>query len=429
MVIHEAADAVVIGAGVVGLATGLALRSQGRQVVLIDPHLPGSGASYGNAGTVAPYGCIPVGTPDVLKALPRLLFHRDSPLSMPLSALPGMAPWLLRFAHASLPAQASAGASALAGLLSRSLEQWERLWDVSGSGDLVSRGGCLYVYGTPPDPQAFDMRTRDSLGVRQQFLTAGDVAAMEPALAPLGRTGLFFPDAAHLSDPAELMRRLAAAAEAAGVALIAHRVDSLVAHDKHVLLSGPGVQMKASQVVIAAGAHSRALAAQAGDVLPLDTERGYHLEYATDTPVFSRPVCPAELGFYMTPMAGRLRVAGTVEFGGVQRLANPRRFDYLDRGAHQVLPDLGTPSAQWLGFRPSMPDSLPVIGRASGCARVLYAFGHGHLGLTLAAVTASLVADLMADRVDERLIAPFSPRRFGWRSRRGPPVEPARLRA
>ena len=415
----ETADTVVVGAGVIGLAVALARRSEGREVVIVDPNAPGSGASFGNAGTVAAYGCIPVGTPAVLKNLPRLLGRADSPLSLPLTALPGIAPWLLRFALASMPQRASAGAASLAALLGRSLDHWQRLWEATGSSDLVRNSGCLYLYerASPPRPGDFDIRTREALGVRQQFVTAAEVATMEPALAPLQRGGIFFPDAAHICDPAELMRRLAAAAQAAGVVFVCGTVSTLCDSNGKVLLRGHGLRLQADHVVIAAGAHSRALAAQAGDNVPLDTERGYHVEYPMKAALLSRPVCPVELGFYMTPMAGRLRVAGTVEFGGVARAPNVRRFELLDRGAHRMLPGLGDPASRWLGFRPSMPDSLPVIGRASGVRNVVHAFGHGHLGLTLAAVTGTLVADLLAGRAADPLVAPFSPQRY-MRSRR-----------
>ncbi len=180
-----------------------------------------------------------------------------------------------------------------------------------------------------------------------------------------------------------------------------------------VRLNGSGIRIKANTVVVAAGAQSRALAMQAGDRIPLETERGYHLEFPTKAPLLNRPVCPVDLGFYMTPMTGRLRVAGTVELGGLAAPANPRRLALLDRGVRQFFPQLGRPSSEWLGFRPSLPDSRPVIGPSRGSPKVIYAFGHGHLGLTLAPITARLVADLIAGRGDRDRLAPFAADRFG----------------
>ena len=166
-------------------------------------------------------------------------------------------------------------------------------------------------------------------------------------------------------------------------------------------------------MVIAAGAHSRRLARQAGEAVPLDTERGYHLEYRFDTPPLQRPVCPIERGFYMTPMTGRLRVAGTVELGGLARPAEPEALGAArSRRARACSLSCRTPRSQWLGFRPSVPDSVPVIGRARGVPAAMLAFGHGHLGLTLAAVTAELVAADVAGHADATALAAYSPRRY-----------------
>ncbi len=165
--------------------------------------------------------------------------------------------------------------------------------------------------------------------------------------------------------------------------------------------------------MIAAGAHSRPLAAMAGDRVPLDTERGYHVEWDMAAPRLSRPSCPTARGFYLCPMEGRLRVAGTVELGGLTAPPSPHRIARLVEGARAIFPDLPeTPDRTWMGFRPSLPDSLPVIGPSRGGAEVIHAFGHGHLGVTLAPVTAGIVADLIAGRTPERDLAAVLPTRF-----------------
>jgi len=406
----------IVGAGVIGLATALRLLDDGREVVLIDPEEPGSGASFGNAGTIAGYGCVPVGTPDVLRSIPRLLFGRDSPFSMPPAALPAMLPWLWRFVRASTPAAAAASADALAALLAQAGPAWERRWAALHCDDLVRRAGCLYLYRQAPDVKAFDFRQRARHGVHQQVLSPAEVAALEPALATSARHGLFFPDAVHIACPATLMQRMLADALKRGARHVRARANGLRPDGLGAMLDlereGRSERLRAGTVVIAAGAHSRALAQQAGEAVPLDTERGYHLEYVVDAPPVRRPVCPIERGFYMTPMRGRLRVAGTVELGGLARPADPKRWALLDRGARCLFPDLPDASSQWLGFRPSVPDSVPVIGRARGVPAAILAFGHGHLGLTLAAVTADLVAADVAGRADAASLAACSPRRF-----------------
>ncbi|HLZ68089.1 MAG TPA: FAD-dependent oxidoreductase [Aliidongia sp.] len=410
-----AIDVAVVGAGVVGLATALHLTDAGREVALIDPNEPGSGASYGNAGTLADYGCVPVGNPGVLRKLPRLLFDGDSPFSLRWAALSALAPWLIRFLRQSGPGRARANAVALADLLGEALPAWQELAAEANVAALFRQNGCLYLFRGAGDfdDKALDHRLRAELGMRQQVLNPAEVAALEPALPPIAGHGVFFPDAVHVTDPAALTQALHRVLEGRGTALHRVAVSLLEAEpDGRIRLEGPGLSLLARNVVIAAGAWSRPLARQAGDRIPLDTERGYHLEFATPSPLLSRPVCPVELGFYLTPIQGRLRVAGTVELGGLRAPPNRRRLALLERGARQLFPHLGAPSGEWLGFRPSMPDSLPVIGRSRATPNLVYAFGHGHLGLTLAAVTGRLVAGLMNGRANSDRLAPFAAGRF-----------------
>ncbi|TGT74304.1 FAD-binding oxidoreductase [bacterium M00.F.Ca.ET.159.01.1.1] len=410
----KSVEIAIIGAGVIGLATALRLAGEGREVLLIDPNEPGSGASFGNAGTIAEYACMPVGNPGVLRALPTLLLDPDSPFSLRWAALFQLAPWLIRFVRQSLPKTTRANALALAGLLAEALPAWGEMVQEAGLQDLMRRNGCLYVYRRAADfaASAIGRALRAELGVHQQVLSSEQVAALEPRLAAFETRGLYFPDSINVSDPRAVMARLAAAATARSAQFVRASVTGLATAAGDVRLSGPGLAVTAQKVVIAAGARSRPLAAQAGDRIPLDTERGYHLEFQTAAPLLNRPVCPVDLGFYMTPMDGRLRVAGTVELGGLKAPPNPRRLALLDRGVRQFFPDLGQPSSQWLGFRPSLPDSRPVIGPSAKSPNVIYAFGHGHLGLTLAPATARWVARFIAGQ-DVQSAADFAAARFG----------------
>jgi len=418
MAASETAEVAVVGAGVIGLAIALRLAAAGREVVLIDPDEPGSGASSGNAGTLADYACVPVGNPAVLRSLPRLLLDPNSPFALRWAALPQLAPWLVRFAAQSLPLRARANAAALAGLLAEALPAWEEMAAEAEASNLLRRDGCLYLFQRASDlaRAGWGQALRATLGVHQQRLTPAEVAALEPGLPLIEGGGVYFPDAMHVSGPATLMRRLLAAAEARGAGVRRARVTGLALHGGRVRLDGPGLALDAETVLIAAGAWSRPLARQAGDVIPLDTERGYHIEFPMSAPLLRRPVCAVDLGFYMTPMAGGLRVAGTVELGGLSAPPDPRRLAGLDRGVRRFFPGLGRPATEWLGFRPSLPDSRPVIGRASSSPRIIYAFGHGHLGLTLAAITGHLVADLVAGRGSPADLAAFAATRFHrWR--------------
>lgn len=396
---RETTDIAVIGAGVVGLTIALELVDQGREVVLVDPGQPGMGASYGNAGTIAGYATSPVGTPDVLRSLPSLLFSRTSPLAIRHRALPSLAPWLLRFLWQSLPAQAERNARAIATLLTGAAEMWDDLaLRVQGAG-ILQRRGCLYLYETP---QAFtaawsELDRRRALGVEVDLIGPDRLAELEPNLPPNLGGAAHFTGATFLDDPGRMMGMIAGAVAEKARHLQA-RAETLVRKPDGVVIEGPGLHLHARRVVIAAGAQSRDLARQAGDRIPLDTERGYHVEWEMDTPLLSRPSCPTARGFYLCPMAGRLRVAGTVELGGLSLPPSPHRIARLVEGARAFFPGLGEPDRTWMGFRPSVPDSLPVIGPSIGGDEVILAFGHGHLGVTMAPVTARIVSDLVAGR-------------------------------
>jgi len=412
--VTESCEIAVIGAGVIGLAIAHRLAGEGRDVLLIDPAQPGSGASYGNAGTVADYAVQPVGTPDVLRNLPSLLFDRNSPLAIRRAAILSLAPWLLRFAWQSLPARAERNARALAALLSGAGQHWDELAAAIGAGDGLEARGCLYLYPTAERRRAAerDLAFRRSLGIAVEMLTADELQRLEPALPGMAGGAALFPQARFMRDPGKMVGRLAQAAADRGARHLRAGATGLARDAGGVLVATTKGEVRARRAVIAAGAHSRALARMAGDRVPLDTERGYHVEYDGAAPGLTRPACPTERGFYLCPMAGRLRAAGTVELGGLNAPPSPHRIARLDEGARAIFPGLPAPSRTWMGFRPSIPDSLPVIGPSRGGAEVILAFGHGHLGMTLAPVTAAIVAALVAGRPEGQDLSAVSPGRF-----------------
>jgi D-hydroxyproline dehydrogenase len=401
-------EVAIIGAGVIGLTIAKALADDGHDVTLIDPDPPGSGASYGNAGTIADYAVMPVGTPDVLRALPSLLFNRNSPLSIRRAALPGLTPWLLRFARQSLPAAALRNAHVLAGLVANAAPLWRDLAQDIGATHLTRHTGCLYLYDAPDAFRAAhaDMTMRRSMGVAVDLLSPDELHQIEPALPPMAGAA-FFPNAMTLTDPGRVMAALAA--HLTSVQHITARVTALDRTPQGIRLQGPN--LIARRVIIAAGAHSKHLARMAGDRVPLDTERGYHAEWDMESPL-QRPACPTSLGFYLCPMLGRLRVAGTVELGGLTAPPSPHRVAKLVAGARSIFTHLPEPDRTWMGFRPSLPDSLPVIGHASGGTDIIHAFGHGHIGLTLAPITACIVTALIAGKTPPIDIAPLRASRF-----------------
>jgi len=406
-------EVAVIGAGVIGLAVAERLLAEGREVVLVDPGEPGMGASYGNAGTIADYAVAPVGTPEVLRNLPALLFDRNSPLAIRRAALPALMPWLLRFARQSLPGPARRNAAAIAALLAGAGPLWQALAGRIGAEAILEPRGCLYLYRSERERAgaAAEMARRRGLGVAVEVIDGAALAALEPGLPPMAGAA-FFPDAVFLNDPGRMMQALAAEVSA-GAERIAAPATRISRSAGRAVVEGPGFRIGAHRAVIAAGAHSQPLARMAGDRIPLDTERGYHAEWDMAAPRLTRPSCLMARGFYLCPMAGRLRAVGTVELGGLTAPPSPHRIARLVEGAREVFPDLpDTPDRTWMGFRPSLPDSLPVIGPSQGGGEVIHAFGHGHLGVTLAPVTAGIVADLVAGRTPDRDMAALSPARF-----------------
>jgi D-amino-acid dehydrogenase len=408
-------DIVVAGAGAIGLCIALQLRLEGRDVLLIDRSQPGLGASFGNAGVLAAYECVPLGTPSVLKALPRLLFDPSSPLSISISALPRLSPWLMRFACSSVERRAVQHAAVLAALLKNSIAAYLPLLERAGAMSLLRREGALHLFQSQSGlaEASWEEELRRRLGIPMSILGRLDIANREPTLPECYQHAILFHDAAHLTDPFALMQRLAQTFLDLGGRIARKHVKELTPSTDAVTVTCDDATLRARTVVVALGAWSAQLARSVGDKFPLETERGYHVEFPTPTPLLRRPVCPLALGFYLTPMEGRLRAAGTVELSSIHRPPNAKRLHWIESATRQIFPDLPPAQSKWLGFRPSLPDSLPAIGRSGRARNIIYAFGHGHLGVTLAAVTARIVTDLILENRDTPELAAISPTRFG----------------
>jgi len=408
------AKVAVLGAGFVGLSAAYWLMRDGHQVSVYEPVGAAGGASFGNAGTFANYACIPVNNPSVFRDLPRYLLSASSPLRVRWRYVPMLAPWLARFLWHSTAARSEASTRALAQLLARAQGGYDALIAQAGLAGFIQPQECLYLYSSEAayaGAQA-GLDLRRALGVPIQTLQAAEIAALEPGLAPIFVRGARFGGSWHLSDPAGFLQTLQRHLQAQGLQWHPHAATTLRTRAQEVRVACADYDNAYDFVAVCAGVHSKGLAAQCGDPVPLGAERGYHWMFAGSQNAISRPVGWAERGLYMTPMAQGIRVAGTVELAGLQPQKHAGLLNLLQFSARRALPGLGTPQAPWLGFRPTLPDGLPVLGRSRNSERVIYAFGHQHIGLTLGGVSGAVVADLVAGRAPPVDLAAFAPGRF-----------------
>nr|BBA30586.1 melilotate 3-hydroxylase [Pseudomonas putida] len=391
-------DIAVVGAGIVGVACALQLARQGRRVVLVDRDEPGQGASYGNAGHLATEQVFPIADLSILKRLPRMLLDPMGPLRLDWKYLPKAMPWFVRLLLNLRPAPFQRSVAGIRTLNEGSLGAWRRLLESIGRSALFKEDGSLLVFEKPESRQVLEaLRARmQQQDVAVDLWSADSVHEAAPQLNPALLGGLFFPATGHFIDPYRVVRELFEAAKASGVRFLRAEVDGGQVNAAGVSLASSQGKLQARQVLVSCGAHSARLTATlTGKRVPLDTERGYHLMLPGEHRRLPFAVTSLERKFIMTPMADGLRLAGTVEFAGLSAPPSMQRAWQLHRLSQGLFrDDLNAEGATpWMGFRPSLPDSLPVIDRVCD-GRVLLAFGHQHLGLTQAAVTAQWVGRL-----------------------------------
>jgi D-amino-acid dehydrogenase len=410
--------AVVIGTGIIGLNVGLRLLREGMQVEFIDPRRPGSGASYGNAGVIAVEAAVPVNMPALLSGAPGFLLRQQGPVVVKPGYFLRALPWLVRFLFACRPQRVEQISAALHSMSRLALQEYERLFADLGLDDDIRRTGALMLYHTKASFEsaepAIQLRRRRRANI--EVLSDSEVQALEPASGPVHR-GLYFPDYASLDSPQLLCQRLANRASTLGAVFHEAEVRSIgVAGGRPASLhcsDGRELPLDGAALVIAAGAHSKDLAADVGCDVALETERGYHVEIPNPNITLGRPVLVSDGAFFASTMQGRLRLAGTVEIAGLQREPDWSRADRMVERARTAFPGLrATEWTRWMGFRPSMPDSLPVIGASPLVSHAYVACGHGHLGMTLGAVTGSLIVDAILGRDPKLDPGPFAPRKL-----------------
>ena len=404
----------VIGAGIIGLACAHRLAREGHAVSVFDPDPEGDKCSWGNAGAIATTEVVPASVPGALLRVPGWLLDPLGPVSLRPAHLPSMAPWLLDWVRAGRPARVATIAAALAALLGRVYDDLTPLLDALGLADSLHRRGALTVYTSAAalarDADAWALRRRH--GIVCEAIGGAAARALEPALASTIAAAVFTPDWSHVSDPKALWAALLASVRASGVTLVAARVADIARPGRVRLASGEEAACDA--VVLAAGAWSAALARGAGDRVLLESERGYNMTLPQPNVALDREIIFAERHFVATPLSVGLRIGGAAEFSGLAAPPRHARARVLAELARAYLPDLARDGGTaWMGQRPTTPDSLPVLGPSPRRADVIYAFGHGHLGLTLAATSARLVADCVAGRPAAVDLRPYAAGRFG----------------
>jgi D-amino-acid dehydrogenase len=406
----------VLGAGTVGVCCALYLQRAGHKVTLIDRLPPARGCSYGNGGLIQTGAVVPIATPGVLRKVPRMLLDPDQPLVIRWRYLPSLAPYLARFVGAARPGRVEEISTALAGLLSLASDSYKTLLADAGAAGMIRQSGELYVYESEAAYRAaqpgHELRRRR--GIRVEEIAPGELRQLEPALAPGFRRAVFLPDSWKTIDPYLVTARLAEHFAAGGGEIVQEEViDIAVAPEGPTEIVTDRGRRRLDQLVVAAGAYSKRWAARLGSRVPLDTERGYHLTLPTPGIQLRVPVISGDYRFALVPLAGGIRLAGTAELARVDAAPNYRRAERLLQLGRRVLPGLdGAGRQAWMGHRPSTPDSLPVIGRSPRFRSAWFAFGHGHLGLTLGAATGRVLADLAAGRAPPIDLAPFRVDRF-----------------
>ncbi|MDO5059028.1 MAG: FAD-dependent oxidoreductase [Neisseria sp.] len=407
----------IIGAGIVGISCALHLQQRGYRVTLADPRGLAGGASYGNAGVLASSECLPLATPELIKQLPSLLLNKNSPLTLRWLYAPRMLDWFYRFMQSAKPEKITYAAEHLSLLLEQSVAAHRQLAEAAQYSGRILPTGWIKAFEreeTYRSAQA-DFRMMEKYGVRCDYMDAATLQEQQPNLAPIFKHAVNNSDCCQIINPGDYVQQLGASFLANGGKLILTEIESLETRNGIVVSANSQTEKyQADAFVVAAGAWSKKLSRDTGTYIPLDTERGYHIELeAEDSRLASAPVFWAEQSVVMSPGGGKLRVTSSVEFAGLHRKADFTKLSSQIkeiRRSHRA--SLGQVRAQWLGFRPSIPDSMPVIGKAARADNAFLAFGHGHLGLTLGPITGQIIADLVDNKTPDLNLTPYSPQRF-----------------
>jgi D-amino-acid dehydrogenase len=411
------ADVAVIGAGIIGLAVAMYLQAEGRKVLLIDRKGIGQETSAGNAGALAFSDILPLASPRILRQAPCWLMDPLGPLAIRPGYALQIAPWLMKFGLASRPAAYRASIEATTALMRLATQEFQAMLAQAHCSHMLRRDGSLQVYEGEAQFQASlaGWEERSKARIEFEHVSGERLKELQPGLASSITAATFVPQWATVSDPQEVCLALGKHLLNKGATLCKEEVQSVLPHGSDVVIKlSQGRVIHAKQVVVATGAWSRQLAAGLGNSVPLETERGYNTTLPHGAFDLKRQIIFGAHGFVATPLSTGIRIGGAVELGGLKLPPNFKRSSDMLAKASRLLPGLRTEGGkQWMGFRPSLPDSLPVIGYSAATTQVVYAFGHGHLGLTQSAATGKLVSELLVGRRPSIPLEPFRADRFG----------------
>ena len=405
----------IIGAGIQGVCTGLFLQKKGYSVTLFDRDDPGSAAaSYGNAGHFSPYASVPVNRPDILIDVPAMLLSSNGPLALKWNYVPKMIPWFLKFFKNCSKKNMMHTAKYMHQILDLALPAYDELFEDVDISDLVENKGIMYIWNDQNlKSRELEINIRNEIGAEQQLLNKHEIHDLEPNIKKIYHAGVFYKRARHAKNPGKIWVRLFENFLKKGGKFLRLDIKDLNFDESKPVIRSETQRFIFDKLVIACGAFSKKLTDKLHENIPLDTERGYHIHFKDCEHLISRPVVFQNRGFGMTPMEQGLRVVGTVEFGGLKNKLSKGRIKNLVNNAKYLLDGLPEQHEdEWLGFRPTLPDYLPVIGSSKNYSNVYYSFGHHHLGWTLGAISGKIISKMISEEKTNLDLEPYSSLRF-----------------
>ncbi|WP_415314770.1 NAD(P)/FAD-dependent oxidoreductase [Candidatus Pelagibacter sp. Uisw_137] len=404
----------IVGAGIQGISNALFLQKKGFLVTIFDRDEPGSpAASYGNAGHFSPYASVPINRPDVLTDVPAMLLSSTGPLALKWNHVPKMIPWFLKFIRNCTTKRMMHTAKNMHQILDLALPAYDELFDEIELGGLVEKKGILYIWNDRSlKSRELEIKVRNELGVDQQVVTPKEIHDLEPNIKPIYHGGVYYQHGRHARNPKKILLKLYDLFLKKGGKFLKMNIKDINFNDEKPVIKAETQSFLFDKIVIACGSFSKKLTDNLDEKIPLDTERGYHVHFKNCDHLLSRPVIFQNRGFGITPMEQGLRVVGTVEFGGLDNPLSKSRVKNLINNAKYMMGDLPKHEDEWLGFRPTLPDYLPVIGPSKKHKNVFYCFGHHHLGWTLGPISGKIISGMIAEENTNLDLKPYSSLRF-----------------